>query len=518
MSLTRQSLLLSLGRSSASLARLLVNLGVARLFGERLELAAEYQNVWLVFNSTYMLFIFSLPSVLFYFHPRLDEAGRRYLMSLVHQILLSLGVVYGALLWLGAPWLRDFYHMSPDAVGHLRVFAIYSFAMVGSAAMESTFNLLGRFKLLAVWMSVESALFLVMALGPLVAGAQPQLFQGPAALLGALWPTLGPEAASIRAVCWLLSGMALLKWAIFQLVLAARHPDMAWHPVKFVGARVKPLLGYALPITATTLVAYLAMYMDKNIVAAWFTDKAIYAKFQAGALEVPFVSVLVGSVSVVMLPHLSRLQHEGKLAEMADLLAEGVEKVAWLVFPIFTLLMVLADPLYVAFWGPAYAESALPFRLYLLLFPMRLMFYGQVLNNLGLQRWVLGTAAGDLLLNFVLAIILVRFHWAGPALATVIATLAEVLVFWHLLRRGLGQPLARILVPARLWRIARYSLVAGLAALAGRLAGRGALESILLGGTLHVLTFGALAWRAGLGERVMGEWRRRAAARKERTR
>lgn len=516
MSLTKQSLLLSLGRSSASLARLLVNLGVARLFGERLEIAAEYQNLWLVFNSTYMLFIFSLPSVLFYFHPRLDEAGRRHLMSLVHQVLLALGVVYGALMWLGAPWLVDFYHMSPDAVGHLRVFSIYSFAMVGSAAMESTFNLLGRFKLLAVWMSVESVLFLALALGPLVAGAQPELATLPAGWLAQLWPGLSLEASSIRAVCWLLSAMALVKWAVFQGVLASRHPDMAWHPVRFDRKRLSPLLSYAFPITATTLVAYLAMYMDKNIVAAWFTDKAIYAKFQAGALEVPFVSVLVGSVSVVLLPHLSRLQHEGKLAEMADLLAEGVEKVAWLVFPIFTLLMVLADPLYITFWGPAYAESALPFRLYLLLFPMRLMFYGQVLNNLGLQRWVLGTAAGDLLLNFVLAIILVRFHWAGPALATVFATLAEVAVFWWLLRRGLGQPLSRVFVPRRLWRIARYAGLAGLAAVGGRLAGRGAFESILLGTTLHVTTFGALAWRAGLGARLRGMWKERSESRSAR--
>jgi len=62
VSLTRQSLLLSLGRTSASVARLLVNLGVARLFGERLEIAAEYMNLWLVFNSTYMMFILSLPA------------------------------------------------------------------------------------------------------------------------------------------------------------------------------------------------------------------------------------------------------------------------------------------------------------------------------------------------------------------------------------------------------------------------------------------------------------------------
>jgi Na+-driven multidrug efflux pump len=131
------------------------------------------------------------------------------------------------------------------------------------------------------------------------------------------------------------------------------------------------------------------------------------------------------------------------------------------------------------------------------------MFYGQVLNTLGMQRWVLGSAAADLLLNFVLAMALVRldvsWNWAGPALATVLATVVEVAVFWWLLRRGLGQPLRRVFVAARLWRIARYALLAGLAALAGRVAGDTPFQMIALGTLLHALCYGALAWRAGLG-------------------
>ncbi len=514
MSLTRQSLLLSMGRSVASVARLAVNMGVARLFGERLGFTAEYLNLWLVFNTSYMFFILSLPSVLFYFHPREDEAGRAELMAVVHQLLLVLGVVYGLLMWLTAPALAAFYQ-NPALEGHLRVFALYGGAMVAAAGMESVFNLLGRFRLLAIWLTVEATIFTALALGPIAVGAHPGKFPALAALLNEFWPTLGPEGAAIRAACWLLSFLALGKGLVFQMVLQARHPAMAWRPVVFRRERLRSLLAYALPITATSLVALLAMNMDKNIVAAWFADKAIYARFQAGALEVPFVSVLVGSVSVVMLPHISRLHHEGKMVELCALLAEGVEKVAWLIFPIFTLLMVLADPLYVFFYGPSYEASALPFRLYLLLFPMRLMFYGQVLNTLGLQRWVLGTAAADLALNFVLAMFLValpvEWNWAGPALATVVATLAEMAVFWWLLQKGLGRPISTVFVPARLWRIGRYALLAGLAAVAGRLAGRGALEDILMGSTLHALVFCLLAWRAGLGQVVMSRLGRRAA-------
>jgi hypothetical protein len=179
------------------------------------------------------------------------------------------------------------------------------------------------------------------------------------------------------------------------------------------------------------------------------------------------------------------------------------------------LLMVLADPLFVFFYGPSYEASALPFRFYLLLFPMRLMFYGQVLNTLGLQRWVRGTAAADLVLNFALGFTLVHldtsWSWAGPAMGNVLATLAEMVFFWYLLQKGLGRPISSIFVPARLWRIGRSALLAGLAAVAGRLAGRGALEDILMGGTLHVVVFCLLAWRAGLGRMVAARLGRQAA-------
>jgi hypothetical protein len=85
-------------------------------------------------------------------------------------------------------------------------------------------------------------------------------------------------------------------------------------------------------------------------------------------------------------------------------------------------------------------------------------------------------------------------------LATVLATIAEVAVFWWLLGRGLGLPVTRVFVPGRLWRIARLALVAGLAALGGRLAGRGPWEMILLGTLSHGAVFLLLAWRAGLGQ------------------
>ncbi len=483
MSLTAQSLLLSAGRFTASLARLAVNLLVARIFAERLEFTAEYQKVWLLFNTTYMIFILGIPATIYYFHPRLDPAERAPFLWQSYSLFFLLGLVYFLFLSLVGPAAAQFYG-SPPLAGHMRVFAVYGFAMVAGAFLEPVMIILGRLRLLAGLMMVEAALFLLLAVGPIALG------EG------------GAESGTIHLSFILITALALGRLLLAHGLLARLNPKSSWRGL-WLGARsLRDQLRYALPITATTIVAFLATYLDKNVVAAWFEDGAVYAIYQAGAMEVPFVSVFVGSVSAVMLPHLSRLQHQGRREELCRLLAAGVEKVAWVVFPLCSLLMVVADPLYVSLWGPEYRLSALPFRLYLLIFPLRLMFYGQVLNTLGKARWVLYTALGDLLLNAGLSLMLVRWlGMPGPAIATVVATVAELLVFMWLIGRTLEVRLGLIFAPRRLLRIGILSAWAGLGAFAGRLLADGSVTRLLGGAILHLAVFAGLLW-------ITGEWRR----------
>jgi O-antigen/teichoic acid export membrane protein len=508
MNLTRQSLWLTSGRMAASLARLAVNLLIARLFAERLELTAEYMKVWLVFNTTYMIFLFGLPASIYYFHPRLVERERDAFLAQSATLMLLFGLIYAAFLWSVAPAAARFYGC-PAIVEHLGVFAVYGLTMIASAFLEPVLNLLGRLRLLAGWMAAEALLFVLAAVGPVALDRAGGLPASWLALVSARAPGLEPGQVAIHLSFWLITGLALLKWLLALLLVFGRRAG-PWRRPWISLSSVRDQLAYALPITATTVVAYLAMYLDKNVVAQHFDEGGVYAVFQAGAMEVPLVSVLVGSLSAVTLPHLSRLQHGGRVDEICGLLSRTVEQAAWVVFPLFTLLFVLADPLYIAVWGPDYAGSALPFRLYLLIFPLRLLFYGQVLNTLGRARWVLLTAAGDLALNAALSLLLVRWlGMPGPALATVLATLVEILVFMLLLKSTLRRPLSAIFDPRRLGRIASWSLGAGLAALAGRLALQGSAWGMLAAGTLlHGLYFGGRLWVSGEGRRLWASLRR----------
>jgi O-antigen/teichoic acid export membrane protein len=444
MSLIRNSLLLMGGRSMASLARLVVNLLVARHFGEAMGLTAEYQKLWLYFNTLFQFFLFGIPASLYFFHPRQQGEEQRAFLDQSHTVLFLLGALFAGVLWGLAPYAATFYGV-PALPRYYTWFAVYGWLMVASSQLEAVLNLAGRFRLLAGLLTGEALLFTVAVLVPLWSGADLHGTVIAITALGAL-RFLGLHGL----LHWQVEHFAWRRW---HLPLAATARQLAW----------------TLPITMTTLVAYLAAFLDKNIVAAWFKQGGTYAVYQMGAMEVPFVSVLVGSMTAVMLPQLSRLQHEGRTEEICSLLARSVQSLAWVIFPLFTLLMVVADLVFVLLVGEGYRDAAVPFRLYLLLFPLRILFYGQILNTLGRARWVFWSALGDLALNAALSLYLVRvIGMPGPALATVLATLVEIGVFLWLLRTTLKQPLGRIFV----WNDLKLPIGAALLPMAGALAGR----------------------------------------------
>jgi O-antigen/teichoic acid export membrane protein len=493
--LVKRSFLLSIGRLSASLARFLMIFFVARTFGKEAAFTAEYQKVWLAFNTTYMVFIFGIPASIYYFYPRMKPEDRPRLFLQSALILAAFALLYTLLLQLFSAEIEVFYKV-PNLAWNLRIFSIYAFAMVASAFLEPLLNLKERFSLLASWMSLEALLFVLFAATPLYLGTHPQAFPALFEKLQGSFPDVHVESAAIHFSFVFITLLALVKLLLSYGLLKSYLPSL--RPRAAMWQSMGKQLRWAFPITMTTMVAYLATYMDKNVVASYFADNAVYAVFQVGAMEVPFVSILVGSMSAVLLPQLSRLQSEGRFDDLRKLLASSVEKAAWLIFPLFALLMILADSIFAVVYPPNYAEAATPFRLYLLVFPLRLMFYGQVLNVLGKARWVFWIALCDLALNLGLSLILVRtMGMVGPAVATVVATIAELLVFIWIIAKTLKCDVFEIYRPRALSLIAGLSLLSAVGPLAAQVFAPTPLLRLVLGLVSFALIYPFLLWKGG---------------------
>ncbi len=134
-----------------------------------------------------------------------------------------------------------------------------------------------------------------------------------------------------------------------------------------------------------------------------------------------------------------------------------------------------------ALFGQGYDASIPPFRIYLMMMPLRIALYGAIAIALGKPRIVLLSAAGALLLNAVLNVILVtRVGLAGPAIATVVSSYVHVGI---LLGVVMAQTHAGIagLVPFR--GLFEIGVTAGIAALTAY----AATVAVMTGGDLETV-------------------------------
>jgi O-antigen/teichoic acid export membrane protein len=149
--------------------------------------------------------------------------------------------------------------------------------------------------------------------------------------------------------------------------------------------------------------------------------------FFVGAIEIPFVSVLLTSVFNVISPVLNKFHHEGDTQNFAIFIGKTLKFTAKLIWPFFIYLMFFADHLIPLVFKSEYAPSVSPFRVYLIMMPVRIALYGVIIIALGKTQIVFLASLGAMLINLVLNVLFVQWiGFIGPAIATVISTYLHV--------------------------------------------------------------------------------------------
>jgi O-antigen/teichoic acid export membrane protein len=223
---------------------------------------------------------------------------------------------------------------------------------------------------------------------------------------------------------------------------------------------------YALPVGLGGGLAQVAQHLDKLV--AWFgITLAGYAVYQRGAMEVPLFSSIAFLALSAITPDLVRRHAEGDRAAYQSLFREASRLIAAASLPFFVFFLFTARDFIVLLYGEPYAGSAVVFRLYLGLIPLRVVWSQTLLETSGHARAALLCGALLLAIHLPLSLLLLSPErpW-GPAASMLVA---HFVAFWLV-----GLPLC-----ARLQRTPVQNLVAG-GGLARVLIAAGAAAVVLL--------------------------------------
>jgi len=214
-------------------------------------------------------------------------------------------------------------------------------------------------------------------------------------------------------------GTSILFFFIYRILRSTFNQET--QPI----VNMKSILKVSLPLGIASMAGLLSMQLDKVLVSS-LTSPDIFAIYINGAMEIPLIGIVTGSIAAVILAEMSDSIKEGDLQRGHHLFSVSATKTALILFPVMIFFLYTARDFIILLFSLKYEASAIPFMIYLFLLPIRIVVFGSALIALGRNDIILKRSFLELILNIILSYLLFNvFGYIGVAIATV-----AVVYFW----------------------------------------------------------------------------------------
>ena len=377
---TGKVLALSLGQALTNVVALVSGMVLARVLSKT-DLAT-YRQTMLAYDVVLPLLSLGLASGVYYFLPTEKNRARGVVVDGL-VLMVGMGLLYAIFIALGGNHLLAKRFSNPAIVSTLAYLVPLPILMLPARLMPSVMVVQNQVQKLTVY-NVLTSLFLAVSVI--------------AACL--LWKT--PDAMVLMRVAVSLGIGAIGIHLMLQAV-----PRDSWQPS---WTNMKRMVAYSIPMVGAAAMGTIAIQLDKLIVSSMCPPEQ-FAVYSNGAIEIPLVAILTGSITSVIQPELRRMVVAEDFASALALFRQASEKSAVILLPTMVFLLVSAKSFILTLFSAKYFGSVLPFQLYLLILPVRIVNYGAFMMALGKNRLIMYRAMTGLVANFILSIILV--HWIG---------------------------------------------------------------------------------------------------------
>jgi len=399
-----KAIILSAGQLFTKLAGLLSAIFLVRFLSKTDY--ATYRQALLAYGVAAPFLSLGLPKALYYFLP--GEKKRPGGVFLENFLLLSImGFLFMVGLWCGGSELLAWRFNNPSLAPVLIVFAPYAFFMLPQSAFSACMMGRDRVQHVAVFQPI-SKLVTVAAV----------------VLVVLLWKN------STAAIIGAMIGAAVVYGPTVWLMFHACRGG-SW---KITHTGIREQLRFSIPLGVAAMIATTAGNIDKLLVSSMGTREE-FAVYVNGALQLPLVGIITGSVISVLLPDMAMYYKAGEYRKAIDIWKRAAVKCGLVLIPSGIFLAGVGCDFMELLFSKAYRESGVPFRFYALLLPLSSISFGSPLIAAGKTKLALFESAGNVALNFVLTIIAINvFGVNGAAAATVVTAYcwAAILNTWFI--------------------------------------------------------------------------------------
>lgn len=398
---------MSLGQTFTALVLL-----ISGMFATRMLSKADYatlRQTFIAYNFIAPLLMLGLPNALYYFLPRTET--RKKTIAFENMLLLAiLSLLFSGFMLLGGYKYLALRFNNPELEHTLKWMIGYPLYVMPVAIISAVLVIRGKTIELSLY-NISTSLMLL--LGTIAGLYLTNSYSGP------LYAQIFLPALFFPFALWLILNNTPGKLGKIEL------------------SSMTDMLKYAAPLGLATMMGSLMLQLDK-IIVSWMCTPEEFANYVNGAIEIPLIGVITGSISTVLLSDMSTLCFQNKENEAIQLFKKATQYSASILLPVMAFLALTAKPFIVTLFSEKYLESIVPFMIFLLIIPIRTVMYGSALMAIGKSNIILYRSFFDLLINMVLSIVLIYFvGYLGAAIATVI-TLYGWTVPYNLYHIGKG--------------------------------------------------------------------------------
>ena len=379
MRIRARSFIIMLSQGLTQATTIILGIILVRLITK--ETLGTYRQVFLVYAFLGGILSLQLENSLYYFLPKCGIEQRRSLLLQTIFTKLIFALMTSVIMFFGAEIIAGMFS-NPELARLLRIFSLYSL-------LASVIPLIPVF-MISLDRAMRAGVYsMTDAIGRV-----------------AVVITLFALGQNLTTVIWAIITLASIISFIGYMDMARLCPTGKW---EFNRCLFMEQLHYTWPFLAISIIGVVNVQLDKFLISVFY-NPATYAVYSCGAIELPIVALITGSVNSAIMPNLVTLASRGKPLDSLTLWQEAVRKCSLVIFPCFAFFMFLARDFIIVLYGKEYSMAVWPFTIYLCLLPIRIATYSTLFRAVGRTKPIAFSAALNLVMNVVLS---TSLTWLG---------------------------------------------------------------------------------------------------------
>lgn len=323
-----------------------------------------YRQVLYLYDTLLVIFTLGLPKAYSFFLPRVPASEARHVINKINYILSISGLFLAGFIFIGAEFIAEALK-NEQLIKPLKCFAIVPAVMLPAMGLEDILATFKKAQWLAWYNIATKALMLIFVAAPV-----------------ALLNRGGDDA---------IAGFVIASLVIFLLAMSLKYRPIKNIEAKKTNLSYKKIFSYAVPLMFAGFWGILIKSADAFFISHYFGIE-VFADFSNGAIELPFVAMIISATSIVLAPLYSKKVFDNNPDSKKEIIRiwdSVFSKTIMLTYPLLIFFFCFSDALMIILYGEKYESAGDYFQIKLLVNFFTLIAYGPLILSIGGNRFYL---------------------------------------------------------------------------------------------------------------------------------